>query len=73
MPRNAGPTCRETVDRHRVNYARGRKGGRPRKLSSRDLKTVRTLVRSGEVPITTIAEQFGISRSTIYRNLGLAA
>jgi DNA invertase Pin-like site-specific DNA recombinase len=53
--------------------ARGRKGGRPRKLSSRDLKTVRTLVRSGEVPIATIAEQFGISRSTIYRNLGLTA
>jgi hypothetical protein len=52
--------------------ARGRNGGRPRKLSSRDLKTVRTLVRSGEVPIATIAEQFGISRSTIYRNLGPA-
>jgi DNA invertase Pin-like site-specific DNA recombinase len=53
--------------------ARGRKGCRPRKLSSRDLKTVRTLVWSGEVPIATIAEQFGISRSSIYRNLGLAA
>jgi DNA invertase Pin-like site-specific DNA recombinase len=53
--------------------ARGRKGGRPRKLSTRDLKTVRTLVRSGEVPISTIADQFGIARSTIYRNLDVGA
>ncbi|HTY68230.1 MAG TPA: recombinase family protein [Alphaproteobacteria bacterium] len=53
--------------------ARGRKGGRPRKLSSRDLKTVRTLVNSGEVPIGTIAEQFCISRSTLYRNLDRTA
>src|SRR5713226_8398972 len=30
--------------------ARGRKGGRPRKLSPKDLKTIRTLLRSNEVP-----------------------
>ncbi|WP_353738384.1 helix-turn-helix domain-containing protein [Limnobacter sp.] len=28
------------------------------------------MLKSGDVPIATIAEQFGISRSTIYRNAG---
>ena len=49
--------------------ALGRSGGRPRKRSSRDLKTVRTLVNPGAVPIGTIAEPFGISHSSIYHNL----
>jgi len=53
--------------------ARGRKGGRPRKLSSKDLKTVRALLRSGDVPVSTIAEQFRVARSTLYRNIGTAA
>jgi DNA invertase Pin-like site-specific DNA recombinase len=48
--------------------ARGRKGGRPRKLTPKDLKTVRALVRSGDVPISTIAQQFRVARSTLYRN-----
>ncbi len=50
--------------------ARGRSGGRPKKLSAKDLRTIKALLKSGEVPIVTIAEQFGISRSTIYRNAG---
>ena len=53
--------------------ARGRKGGRPRKLSAKDLKTVRALLKSGEVPVTTIAEQFRVSRSTLYRNAAATA
>lgn len=48
--------------------ARGRKGGRPRKLSPKDLKTVRALLKSGDVPVSTIAEQFRVARSTLYRN-----
>jgi DNA invertase Pin-like site-specific DNA recombinase len=48
--------------------ARGRKGGRPRKLSAEDLKTVRALLKSGDVPVSTIAEQFRVARSTLYRN-----
>lgn len=50
--------------------ARGRKGGRPKKLTAKDLRTIKSLLKSGDVPIATIAEQFGISRSTIYRNVG---
>ena len=50
--------------------ARGRKGGRPRKLSPKELKTMRSLLRAGEVPVSTIAEQFKVARSTLYRNVG---
>ena len=49
--------------------ARGRTGGRPRKLTAKDLKTVRSLLRAGEVPVSTIAEQFRVARSTLYRNV----
>jgi DNA invertase Pin-like site-specific DNA recombinase len=49
--------------------ASGRKGGRPRKLSPKDLKTVRALLKSGEVPVSTVAEQFRVARSTLYRNV----
>ena len=53
--------------------ARGRKGGRPRKLTPKDLKTVRALLRSGDVPVSTIAEQFRVARSTLYRNVTVGA
>ena len=49
--------------------ARGRKGGRPRKLTQKDMKTVRALLRTGDVPVSTIAEQFRVARSTLYRNI----
>jgi len=46
--------------------ARGRKGGRPRKLSPKDLKTVRAMLKSGEIPVSTVAEKFQwrVRRST---------
>lgn len=50
--------------------ARGRKGGRPRKLSAKDLKTVKALLKSGDIPVSTVAEQFRVARSTLYRNIG---
>ena len=49
--------------------ARGRKGGRPRKLTQKDMKSVGTLLRTGDVPVSTIAEQFRVARSTLYRNI----
>lgn len=54
-------------------WARDHKGGRPRKLSLKDLKTVRALLRSGDVPVSTVAEQFRVARSTLYRNIGTAS
>jgi DNA invertase Pin-like site-specific DNA recombinase len=48
--------------------ARGRYGGRPEKLNNKDLKLLKTLYDNG-TPIKTIAEQWQVSRTTIYRYL----
>ena len=48
--------------------ARGRYGGRPEKLTSQDVKLLKALYDSG-TPIKTIAEQWQVSRTTIYRYL----
>jgi hypothetical protein len=49
--------------------ARGRNGGRPKKLGPKELKTIRTLLRSNEVAVQDIAAQFKVNRSTLYRNV----
>ena len=46
--------------------ARGRLGGRPEKFSDQDIKLLKTLVESG-TPIKSIADSWGVSRTTIYR------
>ncbi len=51
--------------------ARGRKGGRPRKLSVTDLMTVRAMLKSGDISVSTVAEKFKVARSTLYRNAGI--
>ena len=38
-------------------------------LSPKELKTIRTLLRSNEVPVQDIAAQFKVNRSTLYRNV----
>ena len=48
--------------------ARGRYGGRPEKLNKQDLKLLKTLYDNG-TPIKTIADQWKVSRTTIYRYL----
>jgi DNA invertase Pin-like site-specific DNA recombinase len=48
--------------------ARGRKGGRPRKLQPKELKTIRALLKTNEISVQEIAVRFGVSRSTLYRN-----
>lgn len=48
--------------------ARGRKGGRPRKLNDREWRAVRTLVDARELTIAEIAAQYGVSPATIYRH-----
>ena len=47
--------------------ARGRKGGRPKKLSETQWKAIRTLLDAKELTVSEIAAQFGVSRGTIYR------
>jgi DNA invertase Pin-like site-specific DNA recombinase len=54
--------------------ARGRKGGRPAKLSTKEIKTIRALLKTADIPVAEIAARFGIARSTLYRAvLNLAA
>ena len=51
----------------RAARARGRKGGRPSKLSPKEIKTIRALLKTAEIPVSEIAARFGIARSTLYR------
>ena len=48
--------------------ARGRKGGRPRKLKAKEIKTIRALLKTAEISVQEVAARFGVSRSTLYRN-----
>ena len=49
--------------------ARGRVGGRPRKLDAKKLALARRLYADGETDIATICQTLGISRATLYRAL----
>lgn len=47
--------------------ARGRVGGRPRALDATKLHVVKTLMSNGELTISQIAAQVGVTPSTLYR------
>ena len=50
--------------------ARGRLGGRPKKLTDvKQLELARTLSDGGQTDIATICRTLGISRATLYRAL----
>lgn len=49
--------------------ARGRLGGRPRKLTKQQVATARTLLKEREHTVRGVAEMLGVSRSTLYRAL----
>jgi DNA invertase Pin-like site-specific DNA recombinase len=45
----------------RAARARGRNGGRPRKLKTRDIQAIKALMHAGELPVQDIADRFGVS------------
>lgn len=47
--------------------ARGRKGGRRRKLSDEDLAAGRAMLADPTIPVSKVAERLGVSRPTLYR------
>ena len=53
--------------------ARGRVGGRPAKLTGKDLAMARALMTDKTQNVSEIAKRFGVSRSTLYRLTGLQA
>ena len=56
-----------TVAGLKAARARGRKGGRPAKLSPKEIKTIRALLETADISVAEIAARFGVARSTLYR------
>ena len=46
--------------------ARGRLGGRPRKITNKMIEQMKTLYDAKKTPVTEICKSFGISRSGFY-------
>ena len=55
-----------TLEGLKAAHARGRKGGRPPKLSEADIEAARALLGAGTIPVAEIAKRMGISRQTFY-------
>ena len=49
--------------------ARGRNGGRPKKLDTRKLAVAETLLNDPKLTVKEVAEQVGVARSTLYTYL----
>lgn len=47
--------------------ARGRKGGRPRKLDDKQIREIKRLMSDPDIPVRQIAERYNVSRATIYK------
>jgi DNA invertase Pin-like site-specific DNA recombinase len=58
-----------TVAGLKAARARGRNGGRPAKLSAKEIKTIRALLKTADIPVAEIATRFGVARSTLYRTI----
>jgi len=53
--------------------ARGKLGGRPPKLSEGEMAMAKSLIKANDVPISEIARQLGVSRTTLYRLFPVSA
>ena len=49
--------------------ARGRMGGRPPALTSKQLREARLLLTDPDATVTAVAERYGVSRTTLYKGL----
>ncbi len=52
--------------------ARGRRGGRPKKLSEGDLRAARAMLLDGEITVADVARRLGVSPATLYRHMPAA-
>lgn len=55
-----------TMEGLKAALARGRKGGRPPKLSESDLEAARAMLAAGTILVADIAKRLGVSRPTFY-------
>lgn len=58
-----------TMDGLEAARARGRTGGQKPKLGARQVQLAREMYDSGDYTVQQIAEEFGVTRPTIYRHL----
>ena len=55
-----------TMEGLKAALARGRKGGRPKKMTEADIEVGRALLQTGTISIAAIAKRLGVSRDTFY-------
>ena len=55
-----------TTEGLKAALARGRKGGRPKKLSEDDIAVGRALLAAGTISVADIAKRLGVNRDTFY-------
>ena len=55
-----------TIEGLKAAAARGRKGGRPRKLSEEGLAMARALLKDTAISVAQIAKRLNVSRATFY-------
>ncbi|WP_249605372.1 recombinase family protein [Chromobacterium sp. IRSSSOUMB001] len=51
--------------------ARGRKGGRKPALTQQQIREIKALLCDKNIPVTAIADRYGVSRATIYKHAGV--
>ena len=55
-----------TLEGLKAALARGRKGGRKRKLTEDDLAVARAMLKDPTIPVAQVARRMGVSRTTFY-------
>lgn len=53
--------------------ARGRSGGRKPKLGEKQVREIKTLLRDPEIQVADVARRYGVSRTTLYKHVGVVA
>ncbi|MCH8544219.1 MAG: recombinase family protein [Alcanivorax sp.] len=51
--------------------ARGRAGGRKPKLDEQQVREIKELLRDPDIRVTDVARQYGVSRTTLYKHVGV--
>ncbi len=57
-----------TMEGLKAALARGRKGGRPSKLTEDDKKAARAMLAAGDIAVAEIARRLGVARVTFYQH-----
>jgi DNA invertase Pin-like site-specific DNA recombinase len=53
--------------------ARGRCGGRKPKLDEKQVREIKALLRDPDIQVADVARQYGVSRTTLYKHVGVVS